>query len=136
MALPMTAKGLPAAVEIRAMELRSDLLAVDSELEIAEPVTVYLRGEGFQVTSCGTGAEALEILGRERFDLAMLDVILPDISGMALCAEIRRSQSFPVLMRTEKTRDRDQITDPAVGADDYMIKLLSPQELAARVRRS
>ena len=114
--------------------MEANILVVDDEPEIADLVSVYLRGEGFQVFTCGTGTEALEVVGREKLDLAVLDVMLPDISGMTLCAEIRRSRQFPILMLTAKTEDTDKITGLTVGADDYMTKPFSPLELVARVK--
>lgn len=114
--------------------METSILVVDDEPEIADLVTVYLRGEGFRVFSCGTGMEALAILEREKVDLAVLDVMLPDISGLSLCAEIRRSRQFPILMLTAKTEDSDKITGLTVGADDYMTKPFSPLELVARVK--
>jgi two-component system response regulator VanR len=110
------------------------ILVVDDEPEIADLVTVYLRGENFQVFPCGTGTEALAVLEREKIDLAVLDVMLPDISGISLCAEIRRNWQFPILMLTAKTEDSDKITGLTVGADDYMTKPFSPLELVARVK--
>ena len=110
------------------------ILVVDDEPEIADLVSVYLRGEGFQVFPCGTGTEALQVVRNEKIDLAVLDVMLPDISGMTLCAEIRRTCQFPILMLTAKTADTDKITGLTVGADDYMTKPFSPLELVARVK--
>lgn len=114
--------------------MEANILVVDDEPEIADLVSVYLRGEGFQVFPCGTGAQALEIVGREKIDLAVLDVMLPDLSGLTLCAEIRRTRQFPILMLTAKGEDADKITGLTVGADDYMTKPFSPLELVARVK--
>lgn len=114
--------------------MENRILVVDDEPEIADLVTVYLRGEGFQVFPCGSGTEALSVLEREKIDLAVLDVMLPDISGLSLCAEIRRKWQFPILMLTAKTEDSDKITGLTVGADDYMTKPFSPLELVARVK--
>ncbi len=112
----------------------ASILVVDDEPEIADLVSVYLRGEGFQVFPCGSGGEALEVLNREKIDLAVLDVMLPDVSGLTLCAEIRRSWQFPILMLTAKTEDTDKIMGLTVGADDYVTKPFSPLELVARVK--
>jgi len=112
----------------------ANILVVDDEEEIADLVSVYLRGEGFRVVTCATGADALAAVRRERVDLAVLDIMLPDISGLTLCAEIRREHQFPILMLTAKTADTDKITGLTVGADDYMTKPFSPLELTARVK--
>lgn len=114
--------------------MSANILVVDNESEIADLVTVYLRGEGFTVFPCGTGTQALEVVNREHIDLAVLDIMLPDISGTTLCAEIRRTHQFPILMLTAKSEDTDKITGLTVGADDYMTKPFSPLELVARVK--
>lgn len=110
------------------------ILVVDDEPEIAELVEVYLKSEGFVVFKCYNGTDALELLGRESIDLAILDVMLPDISGFVLCGEIRRKYNFPVVMLTAKVEDVDKITGLTIGADDYMTKPFNPLELMARVK--
>ena len=110
------------------------ILVVDDEPEIAELVEVYLKSEGFVVFKCYNGTDALELLGRESIDLAILDVMLPDISGFVLCGEIRRKYNFPVVMLTAKVEDVDKITGLTIGADDYMTKPFNPLELVARVK--
>ena len=110
------------------------ILVVDDEPEIAELVEVYLKSEGFSVIKCGTGTQALAVLSRENVDLAILDVMLPDISGFTLCSEIRKEYNFPVLMLTAKTEDMDKITGLTIGADDYITKPFTPLELVARIK--
>lgn len=110
------------------------ILVVDDEPEIADLVEVYLRSEGFSVVKCGTGAEALAQVRLHAPDLAVLDVMLPDISGFALCGEIRREHHFPVVMLTAKVGDVDKITGLTIGADDYVTKPFNPLELVARVK--
>ncbi len=110
------------------------ILVVDDEPEIAELVELYLDSEGFTVFKCYTGADALKLLERESIDLAILDVMLPDISGFTLCGEIRRKCHFPVVMLTAKVEDTDKITGLTIGADDYMTKPFNPLELVARVK--
>ena len=114
--------------------MNANILVVDDEPEIADLVEVYLKSEGFTVFKCGTGANALQCVNRERLDLAILDVMLPDISGFTLCGEIRREHHFPVLMLTARTEDMDKITGLTIGADDYMTKPFNPLELVARVK--
>ena len=114
--------------------MNANILVVDDEPEIADLVEVYLKSEGFTVFKCGTGADALQCVNRERLDLAILDVMLPDISGFTLCGEIRREHHFPVLMLTARTEDMDKITGLTIGADDYMTKPFNPLELVARVK--
>ena len=110
------------------------ILVVDDEPEIADLVGVYLRSEGFTVHTCGTAQEALDTLGRQSVDLAILDVMLPDKSGFDLCGELRREHRFPVLMLTAKSSDMDKITGLTIGADDYITKPFNPLELVARVK--
>ncbi|MEQ2441891.1 VanR-ABDEGLN family response regulator transcription factor [Pseudoflavonifractor sp. CLA-AP-H29] len=114
--------------------MKANILVVDDEPEIADLVEVYLKSEGFTVFKCGTGTDALQCVNRERLDLAILDVMLPDISGFTLCGEIRREHHFPVLMLTARTEDMDKITGLTIGADDYMTKPFNPLELVARVK--
>ena len=114
------------------MEAR--ILVVDDEPEIADLVGVYLKSEGWTVFTCGTGADALACVRREAIDLAILDVMLPDLSGFTLCSEIRREHRFPVLMLTAKADDMDKITGLTIGADDYITKPFNPLELVARVK--
>ena len=114
------------------MEAR--ILVVDDEPEIADLVEVYLKSEGCTVFKCGTGAEALACVREQKLDLAILDVMLPDLSGFTLCGEIRREHHFPVLMLTAKVDDMDKITGLTIGADDYITKPFNPLELVARVK--
>lgn len=110
------------------------ILVVDDEAEIAELVEVYLKSEGYGVVKCSTGTQALAALDQNQIDLAILDVMLPDISGFTLCGEIRKRFNFPVLMLTAKVEDVDKITGLTIGADDYITKPFNPLELAARVK--
>lgn len=110
------------------------ILVVDDEPEIAELVEVYLINEGYEVTKCFTGADALEVVARENIDLALLDVMLSDTSGFVLCGELRKEHHFPILMLTAKTGDTDKITGLTIGADDYITKPFNPLELMARVK--
>lgn len=110
------------------------ILVVDDEPEIAELVEVYLKSEGFSVLKCATGTEALAAVEKNTVDLAILDVMLPDISGFTLCGEIRKRFHFPVLMLTAKVEDVDKITGLTIGADDYITKPFNPLELVARVK--
>lgn len=111
-----------------------NILVVDDEPEIADLVGVYLQSEGFSVAKCHSGKEALDAAREQEFDLAVLDVMLPDISGFTLCAQLREGHAFPILMLTAKAGDMDKINGLTIGADDYMTKPFNPLELAARVK--
>ena len=114
--------------------MEANVLVVDDEPEIADLVEVYLQSEGCTVYKCNTGADALAVVKSHALDLAILDVMLPDISGFTLCGEIRKDHHFPVLMLTAKTDDMDKITGLTIGADDYITKPFNPLELMARVK--
>ena len=112
----------------------AEIMIVDDEAAIADLVEVYLKNEGYTVHKCGTGGEALECVERERLDLAILDVMLPDVDGFTLCQKIREEHLFPILMLTAKVEDMDKITGLTLGADDYITKPFNPLELVARVK--
>ena len=114
--------------------MEANILVVDDEPEIADLVGVYLKSEGFTVFTCGTAAEALACVRAQSLDLAVLDVMLPDMSGFVLCGEIRKEYHFPVIMLTAKGSDMDKITGLTIGADDYITKPFSMRELLARVK--
>lgn len=110
------------------------ILIVDDEKEIADLVTLYLENENFKVFKCYTSADALRCIKNEKIDLAILDVMLPDINGFQLCQEIRKNHNYPVLMLTAKGEEIDKITGLTLGADDYITKPFLPLELVARVK--
>lgn len=109
------------------------ILVVDDETAIADLVEVYLKNEGFLVHKCYTAAQALSHVAREAPDLAILDVMLPDMDGFALCRTLRERHLFPIIMLTARVEDMDKITGLTLGADDYVTKPFSPSELTARV---
>ena len=114
--------------------MSAEILVVDDEQAIADLVEVYLKSEGYTVHKCSTAAEALAVLERTRLDLAVLDVMLPDMDGFTLCRRIRERHLFPILMLTAKVEDMDKITGLTLGADDYITKPFNPLELVARVK--
>ena len=110
------------------------ILVVDDEAAIADLVEVYLKNEGFEVCKCGTAAEALEAAASQPPDLAILDVMLPDMDGFTLCQRLRQEYFWPILMLTAKVEDMDKIMGLTLGADDYITKPFNPLELVARVK--
>lgn len=112
------------------------VLVVDDEKPIADLVEVYLKNEGFDVLKAYDGTTALAQVGQGQpaVDAAVLDVMLPDMSGFELCRRIRETQLFPIVMLTARVADADKINGLALGADDYMTKPFSPLELVARVK--
>jgi Response regulators consisting of a CheY-like receiver domain and a winged-helix DNA-binding domain len=115
-------------------DMSENILIVDDEKEIADLVALYLRNEGYEVFLCYNGSDALGIIENERLDMAILDVMLPDISGFELCTRIREDHCYPVIMLTAKGEQMDKITGLTLGADDYMTKPFLPLELVARVK--
>ena len=110
------------------------ILVVDDEPRIAQLVTSYLERDGFRTLSASTGRSALEILARERPDLLILDLTLPDIDGLDICRQVRASSQIPIVMLTARGEEVDRIIGLEMGADDYVAKPFSPRELVARVR--
>ncbi len=109
------------------------ILVVDDEIEISDLIELYLLNEGYEVTKCYNGNDAKILIENEDFDLAVLDVMLPGVDGFALCAAIRESRKYPVIMLTAKTSYIDRISGLSLGADDYVTKPFNPLELVARV---
>ncbi|MGI5836340.1 MAG: response regulator [Chloroflexota bacterium] len=110
------------------------ILVVDDEVKIARVVRAYLEREGFRVVEAYDGKEALEVARREKPDLVVLDLMLPEISGWDVCRALRQESSVPILMLTARDDDTDKIVGLELGADDYMTKPFNPKELVARVR--
>jgi len=110
------------------------ILLVEDESAIADTVLYALRAEGYEAVHCLTGGEALREAASGTFDLAVLDIGLPDIGGFALCRELRRGRDLPVIFLTAQNAEADRILGLEIGADDYVTKPFSPRELATRVR--
>ncbi|MBB6673965.1 response regulator transcription factor [Cohnella nanjingensis] len=110
------------------------LLLVDDEKRIVEAMSEYLRNEGYKIVTARTGREALDVAKAEKPDLVVLDWMLPEMSGIDVCRELRRSVNCGIIMLTAKTEEVDMIIGLEVGADDYMTKPFSLRELTARIR--
>lgn len=114
--------------------MSSRVLVVDDEKEIADLIEIYLKNEGYTVYRYYNGKDALECIRSKQLDLAILDVMLPDIDGFKICQKIREEHFFPVIMLTAKGEDEDKIMGLTIGADDYITKPFNPLEVSARVR--
>jgi two-component system response regulator VanR len=112
----------------------ANILIVDDEQAIADLVEVYLKNENYTVFKYYTGQDALNCIRTEKLDLAILDVMLPDIDGFTICRQIREQYNYPVIMLTAKEEEIDKITGLTLGADDYITKPFRPLELVARVK--
>lgn len=110
------------------------ILVVDDEAEIADLVEVYLRNEDYEVYKFYSAKDALACIETTELDLAILDVMLPDIDGFTLCRKIREKHTYPIIMLTAKDGEMDKISGLTLGADDYVTKPFRPLELAARVK--
>lgn len=110
------------------------ILIVDDEKEITDLLEVYLLNEGYYVHKFYTGKGVLKCLEQQPIDLAILDIMLPDIDGFTLCREIRKKWFFPIIMLTAKIASSDKINGITFGADDYITKPFHPLELLARVK--
>lgn len=110
------------------------ILVVDDEKEIADLLEVYLKNDGFEVHKFYNGKDALKCIEETRLDLAVLDVMLPDMDGFSICRKIREKYFYPVIMLTAKIEDGDKIMGLTIGADDYITKPFNPLEVAARVK--
>lgn len=112
------------------------ILVVEDEPDIAALVAYHLARDSYRVRTVGDGAEALEVIGRERPDLIVLDLMLPGASGLEVLQELRQRPewtSLPVILLTARKEEQDRIEGLSLGADDYVAKPFSPQELVLRV---
>ena len=111
-----------------------NILVVDDEKEIADVIELYLQNDQYNVYKFYTGQDALDCIKNMKFDLAILDIMLPDVDGFQILKQIREKYTFPVIMLTAKTEYIDKITGLTLGADDYILKPFNPLELIARVK--
>lgn len=116
------------------MDKEMNLLVVDDEKEIADLLELYLKNDGYQVFKFYSGKPALECVEKEKIDLAILDIMLPDIDGLEICRKVRETYTFPIIMLTAKGEELDKVTGLAMGADDYITKPFTPLEVVARVK--
>jgi DNA-binding response OmpR family regulator len=110
------------------------ILVVEDEPSIAEVVTLYLKRAGYQVTTVRDGEAALNLLARETPGLVVLDLMLPKADGYEITRWLRERGDVPIIMLTARREEADRIAGLEMGADDYVIKPFSPQELVSRVR--
>lgn len=113
--------------------MNEKILVVDDEKELADLVEVYLKNDGYTVYKCYNGTDALKCIESTSLDLAILDIMLPDMDGYQICQKIREKFYYPVIMLTAKVEDGDKIMGLSV-ADDYITKPFNPLEMVARVK--
>jgi two-component system KDP operon response regulator KdpE len=112
----------------------AQILLVDDEVSIQRAMAPLLRSRGYAVTVAGTGREALDLFSRERPDLVILDLGLPDVHGIDVCKQMRNLAETPILVLSARGGEKDKVTALDLGADDYVTKPFGPEELMARVR--
>ena len=110
------------------------VLLVEDEKSIAEGIIYNLKNEGLKVTHVDDGKIAIDIFNEEHFDLLILDIMLPEVSGLEICKKIRKSSNVPIIMLTAKDDENDKIIGLEMGADDYITKPFSVKELISRVK--
>jgi phosphate regulon transcriptional regulator PhoB len=117
--------------------MKTKILVVDDEKDILELITYNLQKEGFYVEVSPDGEDALEKIRSDRFDLVLLDLMLPGMQGMEICRNLKSGDdtaSIPIIMLTAKSEELDKVLGLEMGADDYITKPFSPRELVARIR--
>lgn len=110
------------------------ILVVDDEPSIREIVTLYLKRSGYEVTTAADGQAAVDALAHQAFDLVVLDLMLPHVDGLEITRRLRSADETPIIMLTARSEETDRILGLELGADDYVTKPFSPQELVSRVR--
>lgn len=112
----------------------NNILVVDDEKEITDLIEIYLENENFNVYKYYSSKQLLKDIDDLKIDLAILDVMMPDMDGFALCHKLREKYKFPIIFVTAKVEDIDKINGLSIGADDYVTKPFQPLELVARVK--
>lgn len=110
------------------------VLTVDDEAGIRRLMKLELTGQGFRVITAASGEEALRLVEEQRPDVVLLDVLMPEMTGLEVLRRIREQMDVPVIIVTAKDNDADKVRYLELGADDYIVKPFSPDELGARIR--
>ncbi|WP_195265049.1 response regulator transcription factor [Clostridium sp. 1001275B_160808_H3] len=110
-----------------------NVLVVEDEKEIADAIEIYLKNQGYNVFKGYNGIEGLEIINKEEIHLAIVDIMMPRMDGIAMTMKLREKYDFPVIMLSAKSEEVDKIMGLNIGADDYVTKPFTPLELLARV---
>ena len=110
------------------------ILVVEDEPSFSDALSYMLRKEGFEVALAATGPDGIEEFGRSGADLVLLDLMLPGLSGLEVCRQLRATSDVPVIMLTAKDAEVDKVVGLEIGADDYVTKPFSARELVARIR--
>src|SRR3712207_5160374 len=114
--------------------LEETILLVDDDAALLEVTSIVMASEGYRVLTAEEGVEALRILGRERLDLVVLDIMLPRMSGFEVLKKMREQSDVPVVLLTAKSQSVDKVVGLELGADDYITKPFDTKELQARIK--
>jgi DNA-binding response OmpR family regulator len=114
--------------------MTAKILVADDEQNIVRLLRLYLRNEGYEVVAAADGRQALERFAADAPDLVLLDLMMPHVSGLDVCTEIRKRSDVPVIMLTARSDDVEKIVGLEMGADDYITKPFNPREVVARVK--
>ncbi len=110
------------------------ILVVDDDKEIVESISIFLKGEGYEVLKAYNGLDALEMLTENDVQLMLLDIMMPKLDGIKTLLKLRETKNIPVILISAKSEDADKIFGLTAGADDYITKPFNPSELVARVK--
>jgi DNA-binding response OmpR family regulator len=110
------------------------ILVVDDEQNIRNIIKEYLEFEGFEYSEAENGIEALSKISKEKFDLVLLDIMMPKVDGIKVLKEIRSEGDIPVILLTARAEEYDKLFGFELGADDYIVKPFSPKEVMARIK--
>ena len=109
------------------------ILVADDEMEIRELLRLYLEKDGYQVLEAADGRSALSLLETEEIDMALLDIMMPEVDGYHVLKKLRENNNMPVMILSAKNQDADKILGLDLGADDYLAKPFNPMEAVARI---
>src|SRR5262245_27432105 len=110
------------------------ILIVDDERKLVQGLVGYFRDAGLETLTAYDGRTALDVARREQPDLIVLDLMLPEIDGLEVCRQLRRTSGVPIIMLTARVEETDRLIGLELGADDYIVKPFSPREVVARAR--
>lgn len=110
------------------------ILICDDDSDIAAALEIYLKAEGYRTLRAANGREALDVASRETVHLALMDIMMPGMDGIAATVQLREQYNFPIILLTAKSEGSDKVLGLTLGADDYVTKPFNPMEVLARVK--
>ena len=113
---------------------KAKIMIVEDDINLAELIRIYLISEGWIIDIFHTGQEALKELEKNKYDILILDILLPDINGFEICKMVREKSTIPIIMLTALENSIHKVQGLNIGADDYIIKPFEPAELIARIK--